>query len=95
MGKGISRAIHRKGKMSYRFCCRTALTRRLRSRFLGPFRPFAALQHHGSYLGLEPTCCGHRGIDAIDQSGSGSGAQCALYCNKGAPLNRQRLTASS
>ena len=34
MGKGISRAIHRKGKMLYRLCCRTALTRLLRSRLL-------------------------------------------------------------
>src|SRR4029079_8458395 len=34
MGKGISRAIHRKGKMLYRFYCRTALTRLLRSRLL-------------------------------------------------------------
>ena len=34
MEKGISRAIHRKGKMLYRFYCRTALTRLLRSRLL-------------------------------------------------------------
>jgi len=34
MGKGISRAIHRKGKMLYRFCCRTASTRLRRSRLL-------------------------------------------------------------
>jgi hypothetical protein len=34
MGKGISRAIHRKGKMLYWLCCRTALTRLLRSRLL-------------------------------------------------------------
>ena len=37
MGKGISRAIHRKGKMLYRFCCRAALTRLLRSRLLCRF----------------------------------------------------------
>src|SRR5215469_14019845 len=34
MGKGISRAIHRKSKMLYWFYCRTALTRLLRSRLL-------------------------------------------------------------
>src|SRR4051794_25993231 len=34
MEKGISRAIRRKGRMLYRFYCRTALTRLLRSRFL-------------------------------------------------------------
>jgi len=34
MGKGISRAIHRKDKMLYRFYCRTALTRLLCSRLL-------------------------------------------------------------
>ncbi len=34
MGKGISRAIHRKGNMLYWLRCRTALTRLLRSRLL-------------------------------------------------------------
>ena len=53
-GKGQSRAIHRKGKMLYRFCCRTALTRLLRSRLLALCGHAAAI-FRCPLLGVERT----------------------------------------